>query len=54
MTFESGYIILLWYIGNCEEGKQYPPDGCAERERQVEAPGKRAEKSSWSIGLKEE
>ena len=54
MTIEKGYTILVRYIGNCEEGKQYPAGGDTERERLVEVPAKRPEKSSRSIGLKKQ
>ena len=54
MTIQNGYTILERYIENCEDGKQYPAGGCQERERMVRVPVKRPEKSSRSIGLKEE
>ena len=54
LTIENGYTILKQYIGNCEDGKQYPVSESKERARLVEAPVKRPEKSSRSIGLKEE
>lgn len=54
MTIENGYTILKRYIGNCEDGKQYPVSESKERARLVEALVKRPEKSSRSIGLNEE
>ena len=54
LTIETGYTILMQYIGNCEDGKQYPAGGRQERERLVEVPAKRPGKSSRSIGLKEQ
>ena len=54
MTIPNGYTILTKYIGNCEDGKQYPAGGDTERERLVEVPVKRPEKSSRSIELNEQ
>lgn len=48
LTFRAEYIILA-QVWNCEDGKQYPAGGRAERERMVRAPGRPPEKSSRSI-----
>ena len=49
-----GFVVAYLQPLNCKEGKQYPAGGCQERARLVEAPGKRPEKSSRSIRLKEQ